>query len=148
LRGLYGGALLAAPSTLARAYTGRDPRPVDLMLVRILGVRQLVQALACSGRADRAAFQLGAEVDLGHVATTITAALLSESLRRAALIDTAVAGGFAAAGQLAARTWRQGPPLPEGVLGRLCRLRDRTASAVARVLVPGAARAVRRSPAG
>lgn len=138
LRALYGVALLAVPVTVARIYTARQPRPGDVLLVRVLGVRQLVQAVACAGPADRAAFQLGAEVDLGHGVTTVGAAVLSRSLRRAALIDTAVAVGFAAGGLLAARAWRPGPALPEGVVGTWCRLRNRSANSIAAVLVPWA----------
>lgn len=136
VRAGYGAVLLVAPAAVARAYTGRKARHNDVLLARILGVRQLVQAAACAGHADRATFEIGAEVDLGHAASTVAAAVLLTTLRRAALIDTGVALGFAAGGALAARAWQPMSAVMPGVIGAVCRSRDRLASAVATVTVP------------
>ncbi len=114
IRAGYGAMLTAAPAAVARAYTGRAPRRSEVRLARVLGVRQLVQALVSAGRPGGCAFRLGALVDAGHALSALAAARLSPPLRRAALIDTALAAAFAAGGIVAADRC----PLPRTQAGR------------------------------
>jgi len=78
---------------------GRGPRRI----IRLLGARQLSQALVTGSRPSVAALLLGAEVDVAHAASMVILALCSRRWRRAALVDAVIASLFAAVGAAAAR---------------------------------------------
>jgi hypothetical protein len=65
--------------------------------MRVLGARHLVQAGA-EYRLGGAAREIGIGVDLLHGATSVVFGLVSPAWRRAALVDAAVATGFAVIG--------------------------------------------------
>jgi hypothetical protein len=91
LRGAYGLALCAAPGTLIRLAGGPPATPRDRAVARVLGVRQLAQAVvsaaalspggAPGGRA--VVLTLGAEVDALHAASMLALALADPPRRRA-----------------------------------------------------------------
>ena len=86
-------------SLLVRQPLGHGPRRI----VRLLGLRQLSQALLTGNRPSVAVLFLGAEVDVAHAASMAALALCSSRWRRAALVDAAIATTFAAFGAAAAR---------------------------------------------
>jgi hypothetical protein len=86
---------LTAPSAVATAELGHAPRTSDLVIFRVLGTRQVVQAWVTAATGWGA---LGAVVDLAHLASMAPVALLSRRWRRAALVQMAVAGGLLVAG--------------------------------------------------
>jgi hypothetical protein len=79
---------LAAPSAVAAVELGHAPRPGDLVVYRVLGARQALQAWATATTGWGA---LGAVVDLAHLTSMVPVALLSRRWRRAALVQIAVA---------------------------------------------------------
>jgi hypothetical protein len=104
LRGAYGLALCAAPGTLIRLAGGPPATPRDRAVARVLGVRQLAQAVvsaaalspggAPGGRA--VVLTLGAEVDALHAASMLALALADPPRRRAGLAEAVIALAFAA----------------------------------------------------
>lgn len=103
-------------------------------VVRVLGVRQVVQAALTGRTPTRAVLWLGAEVDSAHAASMVGLAVCSRRYRRAALGDAAVAGTLAAAGVWAALHSPVEPiagRTPAGVW------RDRLADRLASLAVPG-----------
>lgn len=93
---------LAAPRRVAALEIGMTPEPHEVVIARVLGIRQVGQAAVSI---ITARFRVtGAVVDIAHAASMIMLAVLGPTrTRRAAIIQTAIAGSFAAAGFLAAR---------------------------------------------
>ncbi len=80
LRLALGCAQLAAPQRLAMAVLGEQLSPRDLWVARVLGLRNVVQAILTSrSPSRRSALVVGAAVDLGHASTMVA---LSASSRR------------------------------------------------------------------
>lgn len=102
-------------------------------VVRVLGARQVAQALASGRTPTRAVLYLGAEVDIAHATSMIVLAVIGRRYRRAALSDAAVAAAFAVAGLAAARS----APYRAARMSPLGAWRDRCAERLARVIVPG-----------
>jgi hypothetical protein len=124
---------LAFPDALVRRLSGGQLSGRGRTVVRVLGARQVAQALL-SGRAPTGSvLLLGAEADVAHAATMITLAVLQRRYRRAALCDAAIAAAFALAGATAARSTRTEP----AGMSRLGARRDQWAERVARIVVPG-----------
>jgi hypothetical protein len=73
-------------------------------VIRVLGMRQLCQALVTRTQPSVAVLLLGAEVDAAHAVSMVTLALCSRRWRRAALADAMFASLFALAGAAAARS--------------------------------------------
>jgi hypothetical protein len=95
VRTAWGALLLLAPDPVLRRVAGqRTPDPRARAVLRVLGARHLAQAAALPVLPAG----LGAAVDALHAATAAALALLAPRWRRGALLDTAVATGFAAAG--------------------------------------------------
>jgi hypothetical protein len=119
---------LVFPDALVRRLVGGQLSDRGRKVVRVLGARQIAQALL-SGRTPTGAIVfLGAEVDVAHAATMIVLAVLQRRYRRAALCDAAVATAFAVAGAAA----RSAPPEPAGKSRRgVCR--DQWAERLARL---------------
>jgi hypothetical protein len=80
---------LTAPAAVASTELGHAPRAGDLVVFRVLGARQVLQAWATAVTGWGA---LGAVVDLAHLTSMVPVALLSRRWRRAALLQIAVAG--------------------------------------------------------
>ncbi|MCU1474670.1 hypothetical protein [Amnibacterium sp.] len=80
---------LTAPSAVATRELGHAPRAGDLVVYRVLGARQVLQAWATATTGWGA---LGAVVDLAHLASMVPVVLLSRRWRRAALVQITVAG--------------------------------------------------------
>ena len=100
-------------------------------VIRVLGIRQVGQALVTGTQPSAAVLLLGAEVDAAHAASMITLALCSRRWRRAALADAMIASLFAQAGAAAARAGgRRTAQTPWSAR------RDRWAERVATRLVP------------
>ena len=66
--------------------------------MRLLGARQVAQAVLTGTRPSHAVLVLGAGVDALHASSMVILALFDRRLRRAALADAFVALGFAWAG--------------------------------------------------
>ncbi len=98
----WGAALLLTPELLLRI-GGRPPAPAAAIAVaRVLGARQLLQAVVTTAAPTARVARLSAATDTLHAGTDAWLAAVSRRWRRIALIDTAIAGGLAAAG------WRAG----------------------------------------
>ena len=133
VRAGVGIARLAFPHTLIPGLAAGPLSNRGRRVVRVLGARQVAQAVITGRAPTRAVLLLGAEVDIAHAASMIGLAVFERRYRRAALGDAAIAAAFAAAGAAAARTR---PPQPTGTPG-LAGWRDQWAERVARHLVPG-----------
>jgi hypothetical protein len=101
----------------------------------ILGARHLAQALLTADRPARAVLALGVEVDAAHCASMILLGLLSGRWRTAAFTDALLAGAFAAAGTVCARSRPAREPGGPGA-GPFGQWRDQCAEALARYLAP------------
>lgn len=109
-------------------------RPIDRRartIIRLLGFRQLSQALLTGARPTAAVLLLGAEVDIAHAASMTGLALCSRRWCRAALVNAVIAAAFAFLEVIAARTDSQ-PVAPIGWSAT----RDHWADRVAGALVP------------
>jgi len=134
IRGGYGALQLALPGLVADRLLAHRFDPRGRRVARVLGARQLVQALGSGRRPSYPVLAVGVEVDLLHAASMLGLGLVDRRRRRVALGDAVIAGSFALAGIAAARGGRR-VPLPPG--SDLDRLRDRWADWVARIVVPG-----------
>lgn len=96
----WGIVLIAAPRWLIahcrRENTGRAP----VTVMRVLGVRQLLQGVTTLAVPERAVVEMGAATDATHAMSGFGLAATSPPWRRAALADSAVAQSFAVAGWL------------------------------------------------
>jgi len=124
-------AYLLAPALAGRIVTRRPRDRPDRAVVRVLGARQLAQALITGTHPTTAVLLFGAEADATHAASMVTLALVSRRWRRAALADAAIATGFAWAGTAAARPDRHPATQPGWRTAR-----NRVADREARRLVP------------
>jgi hypothetical protein len=98
LRGLWGAALLIDPDRVLRA---TDSQPVDTdsrVVTRILGARQLLQAVLSGLRPSPEVLAMGVWVDSVHSLTAIALAFSDRRRARAGYTDAAIAGVWAAAG--------------------------------------------------
>ena len=98
LRAAWGVALLAVPARVLRAVERTDHTRAQVVVARILGARNVIQAgvtVAVGGRWIR---REGAVVDGIHVVTSLGMAAASGRWRRLALTDAAIAAGLCAAG--------------------------------------------------
>src|SRR5579875_3178753 len=86
---------LTAPTTVAAVELGRPPHPGDVLVYRVLGARQVLQAWLTARTGWGA---LGAAVDAAHLASMLPVAVLSTRWRRAAVVQMTVAGVLLAAG--------------------------------------------------
>lgn len=133
VRAVVGIARLAFPHTLIPGLAAGPLSDRGQRVLRVLGARQVAQAVITGRTPTRAVLLLGAEVDVAHAASMIGLAVFERRYRRAALGDAAIAAAFAVAGAVAARTR---PSQPTGTSG-LARWGDQWAERVARHLVPG-----------
>lgn len=89
---VWGGLLLAAPDQVLRVMGG-DPGSTPSTILRVLGVRHLVQAAVLLRWPTPEAFRLGAVADGLHALTAV-ALIADRRRRRVALTDAAVATGW------------------------------------------------------
>lgn len=107
----WGSLLVARPGRAAALFGGQDSVKVRAVL-RILGVRHLLQGAAelwpHGGRHD-----LDPAIDGIHALTAATLAVLDPRWRRPAAADAAVASGFLGAGMLRRRALDASGPGPD-----------------------------------
>ncbi|HEX5268241.1 MAG TPA: hypothetical protein VFW24_15855 [Acidimicrobiales bacterium] len=95
--GLGAGQLLC-PGLAARVLAAQHLDDRARRVVRVLGARQVAQAVLTGTRPSHAVLVLGTGVDALHAASMVFLALFDRRLRRAALADAFIALGFAGAG--------------------------------------------------
>jgi len=117
IRGGYGALQLALPGLVADRLLAHRFDPRGRRVARVLGARQLVQALGF-GRPSYPVLAVGVEVDLLHAASMLGLGLVDRRRRRVALADAVIAGSFALAGIAAARGGRRVPLPPRSDLNR------------------------------
>jgi hypothetical protein len=131
LRGGLGAAQVLFPGLASRPLVLEPLDRCSRGVIRVLGIRQLSQALVTGTQPSAAVLLLGAEVDGAHAASMVALALCSRRWRRAALADAMIASLFVLAG-VAADRWG----IRTLARTRWCVLRDRCAERVAARLVP------------
>ena len=131
LRAVLGVAHLLFPGLAAQLLVRRPLGDRARRVIRVLGARQLAQALATGEEPTVAVLLLGAEVDVAHAASMVALALFCRRWRRAGLADALVATGLASVGAAAARAGGR----PATRVG-LRALPDRCAERLTRRLVP------------
>jgi hypothetical protein len=98
VRGLWGAASVLAPRRVL-ALTGGDPDDQPSRVVmRVLGVRQVVQAGLSGVSPSMSVLAMGLWVDVVHASSGIGLALVRPRYARPALVDAAVAAGWASVG--------------------------------------------------
>ena len=103
LGGGFLGVLLLAPERVLRADAGRPIPAPAVTVVRVLGLRHLLQAGVAAALPTGPVAGLGALVDTAHAGSCAGVAAWSSRWRRAALIDLLVESAFAASGWSAGR---------------------------------------------
>ncbi len=96
--------LISAPGLLLRELAHARVDRAALAFARVLGARQLLEALLIAGpRADCRRLRIGAAVDAVHAVTAIVLAVTRPRHRRLALANAVVAAALAAEGLREAR---------------------------------------------
>lgn len=131
LRGTWGAALLIAPRQVMASVHHLKDDTKSVVIARILGGRQLVQAALSGLRPSPEVLAMGVWVDAVHALTALGLAVADHSRARAGLTDTAVAGLWAGAGYRDLLGSAAAPPSHQ-------RRRDRLARIVLRVAPGGA----------
>lgn len=90
----YGTVLAVQPRLLARRTGDTRSDHAFSAVVRVLGLRHVVQALVSAAYPSRRVIQLGAAADALHATTDITCGLLKRRRAAAAFTDAGVAIGF------------------------------------------------------
>jgi hypothetical protein len=90
--------LLTMPERLLRADGGGPVPAAAIAVVRVLGVRHLLQAGASAALPTGSVAGLGALVDTVHAGSCVGLAVGSRRWRRSALFDVLVEAGFAVVG--------------------------------------------------
>lgn len=108
-RAVWGGLLLAAPGAVLAVTVRNDPAflgPARVVL-RVLGARHLVQAGVEARWPRRRVLAFATVVDGLHAATGLALGAADRKWRRPALLDAAVASGFALTTARTARPTRR-----------------------------------------
>ena len=134
VRGGYGALQLSSPTVVSGRLLRRRLDGRGQGVARVLGARQLAQALASGPLPSYPVLAVGVEVDLLHAASMLALALAGRR-QRPALTDALIAGAFALAGALAAREAAHEPPPQPG--NAVQELRQKWADRVATACVPG-----------
>jgi hypothetical protein len=130
VRAAWGAALLVTPrQVLGRVHHLRVDR-ASVRVARVLGARQLGQALLSGVDPSPEVLAMGVWVDGVHAATAVGLAVVDRHRARAGLTDAAIAGAYAVLGYRDLVTARATPPSHQQ------RRRDELARAVLG-LVPG-----------
>lgn len=110
-RAAWGMLLLTRPSAAARILSGPPPYPrLELPVLRVLGVRHVVQAAFTAARPCPRTVVGGAGLDVLHALTGIGYAASGRSRRRTGLLDATIASGFAFATTMLTPMSPQGEP--------------------------------------
>ena len=96
--GCWGAALVLDPGSQLRPLAGKPVDPWVIKTARVLGARQLLQALITAWRPTRRTLQVGAAVDALHAATMVAAATANLGPRRLTIASAATAIVFTAVG--------------------------------------------------
>jgi hypothetical protein len=122
-RAAWGAALLIGPGTVLEQVHGVRADSRSIAVARLLGARHVAQATLSGTRPAPAILALGVWIDTAHAGTALAFAAAGRTRARGAILDAAVAAGWAAAG-LRVLT-RSRPPQPAGQWRRdrlACRL--------------------------
>lgn len=95
--------LLSCPDRPVRALTGITPTEHDRRVLRVLGVRQLVQGAVGLVHPSHRVLAAGSAVDALHAASCLAVAAVDSRWRRGGLIGAMDAAAFAVAGYAGAR---------------------------------------------
>jgi hypothetical protein len=107
-RAVWGVALVTAPNRiLGLTQPDRPDTPVANRLLRVLGVRHVLQAGVEAFATAPAVHYLGAAADELHALSGIGLAVLDRRWRRAALIDSAIASALGVAAAVTAGRGRR-----------------------------------------
>ncbi len=121
LRAGWGAALLLVPEqVLARVHRVTVDR-TSVTVARVLGARQLTQAVLSGSNPSPEVLALGVWVDTAHALTATGLALVDPQRARAGWIDTAVAGSWALFGYRDLSTARSTAPEHERRRDQLAR---------------------------
>lgn len=93
-RALYGTFLLVAPHTAIRTVTGESDRRVAATVVRVLGVRHLLQSLTIERSESCGWLIVGIVLDIIHALSMVAVAIFKPNNRRLATLSVAVACGW------------------------------------------------------
>jgi hypothetical protein len=99
LRGVWGLVLLFCPQCLLAGFGDRPADRRALVVARILGARQLIQALLSGLRPRPQVLAIGSAVDVAHCLTAGAFAVADRRRARLAVADAAMAAIWAAAGR-------------------------------------------------
>jgi hypothetical protein len=102
-RATYGVFLLVVPDKLIQGVSGELTNQAPKVVRRILGARQLAQALTIERSGTRGWLLVGTAIDATHALSMVGLALLSRNYRRPAALDAALASGLAINGLREAR---------------------------------------------
>jgi hypothetical protein len=98
LRGGWGAALLVAPDRVLGVVHGLDVDTKSRVVARILGARQLTQAVLSGFRPSPEVLAMGVWVDTVHAITALGLAAVDRHRFRAGATDTVIASLWAVAG--------------------------------------------------
>ena len=96
-RAAWGAGCLAAPDAVGRALGLAPGDRRARVLLRLLGARDLGQAVLAAGAPPPALLRLGAGVDALHAASMVALAAVSRDYRRPALTSAAIATAWTVA---------------------------------------------------
>ncbi len=97
VRAIWGSLLVFAPGRALRLLGGADNGPIALTIIRVLGLRHLLEA-GIELRRGAVAHDAGIAVDVLHAASALAFAGIDRRWRPAAVADAGVAVGFAMIG--------------------------------------------------
>jgi len=104
LRAAWGGALLIAPRPALRLLGAGDVPVSGLVVVRVLGARQVLQAVITRARPARPVLIAGGVTDTLHFLSDVLLAAVQPRWRRPALTDAALTATFATTSWVGARS--------------------------------------------
>lgn len=122
VRGAFGMALLVAPRPMLRHVHRVEADSVSVAVARVLGVRQLTQAVLSGVRPSPEVLAMGVWVDLAHATSALGLAAVDRSRGFAGLFNAAAATGWAGSGYTTLRTGPVTQPSHERVRDRLARV--------------------------
>jgi hypothetical protein len=138
-RAVWGAVLLIGPGFVLEHVHGVRADSRSVAVIRVLGARHVAQAVLSGIRPSPAVLALGIWADAAHAGTGLVFAAADRARARAALIDAAVAVGWAATGLYELTGSR--PPQPVGQWRR-----DRLARGLLRHLPAGRSLLARAGP--
>ncbi|WP_285247667.1 MULTISPECIES: hypothetical protein [unclassified Pseudarthrobacter] len=113
-RAVFGVCQVVFPAPIYRVAVGQQPDSRVRAVMRILGARHLIQAVAVGAVPTSTALHLGAGVvDSLHSVSMIALAIADRRRRRPAALDAVIAGLFAGMEFVVAGRRKRGSPAPE-----------------------------------